>query len=334
MVARHVRPLDKGLELFAFEAACEALSIAPADAEHVVVGRAGRRATQVLAMLHASPGPVPARAVFASVGHGALPKPAFYVGRGLIGLPQHVQNFERWAERVVPAAIDVMTTAPNRQWSTRELLSTIAERVELPDWLTQWHVAAMLRLDSRVRYLGKLRVALDASTATRQRMHLHDALVDIVRAAPAPIRRDDLLAIVRRTLACSDDAFAAAALHAPLLAVDEHRIGLLDRDLPGGRAAIAAAVDALCGELERRGDGLTSREAVMFVHGLGGAYSTWSSQIVRAVARQSGRCCINHSGSIGFATWPSDLLPSPKRTSWRLLRNTAAAYHCALRPRH
>jgi hypothetical protein len=289
--------------------------------DDVVLGLGGRRNAELLAFLRGSPEPIPVRELEARFGRGHLPDEVIHVERGVVGLPSHVPDFELWTRRLVPLCVaTILQDDPSRQWSVVELLDQLSERVQLPEWLGHWHLASMIRVDGTLRYLGRLRVALDHRDAPEERTYLRDVALGALRAAGAPMRKDLLYATLTESAACSELAFTTMVLRAPFVPLDDERIGLLERDLPGGADAAAEAVEALESELEGRGIGLAPAEALEVVHELEGPHASWTIEMVRSIARDAGSLRVNRSGSIGLAEWDDERIPTRRELVRELVR--------------
>lgn len=287
----------------------------------VVLGLGGRRNAELLAFLRGSPEPVPVRELEARFGRGHLPDEVIYVERGVVGLPSHVPDFELWTRRLVPLCVaTILQDDPSRQWSVVELLDQLSERVQLPEWLGHWHLASMIRVDGTLRYLGRLRVALDHRDAPEERTYLRDVALQVLRSSGAAMRKDLLYATLTESAACSELAFTTMVLRAPFVPLDDERIGLLERDLPGGADAAAEAVEALESELETRGVGLAPAEALDVVHELEGPHASWTIEMVRSIARDAGSLRVNRSGSIGLAEWDDEQIPTRRELVRELVR--------------
>ena len=287
----------------------------------VVLGLGGRRNAELLAFLRGSPEPVPVRELEARFGRGHLPDEVIYVERGVVGLPSHVPDFELWTRRLVPLCVaTILQDDPSRQWSVVELLDQLSERVQLPEWLGHWHLASMIRVDGTLRYLGRLRVALDHRDAPEERTYLRDVALQVLRSSGAAMRKDLLYATLTESAACSELAFTTMVLRAPFVPLDDERIGLLERDLPGGADAAAEAVEALESELETRGVGLAPAEALEVVHELEGPHASWTIEMVRSIARDAGSLRVNRSGSIGLAEWDDEQIPTRRELVRELVR--------------
>ncbi|MCU0672984.1 MAG: hypothetical protein MUE69_09375 [Myxococcota bacterium] len=289
--------------------------------DDVVLGLGGRRNEELLAFLRGSPEPVPVRELEGRFGRGHLPDEVIHVERGVVGLPSHVPDFELWTRRLVPLCVaTILQDDPSRQWSVVELLDQLSERVQLPEWLGHWHLASMIRVDGTLRYLGRLRVALDHRDAPEERTYLRDVALQVLRSSGAPMRKDLLYATLTESAACSELAFTTMVLRAPFVPLDDERIGLLERDLPGGADAAAEAVEALESELEARGVGLAPAEALEVVHELEGPHASWTIEMVRSIARDAGSLRVNRSGSIGLAEWDDEQIPTRRELVRELVR--------------
>ncbi|MCU0686882.1 MAG: hypothetical protein MUF34_32320, partial [Polyangiaceae bacterium] len=193
------------------------------------------RALTILALLRASPKPLRVADLHARFGLGVLPDEVLFLGWGVVGLEQHVPDFHLWTDRVVPPTVAIMREAgdPSRQWSTAELIGPLAERVALPPWLDHWHLSSMLRVSGAVRYLGRLRVALEAHGERRKRVFIRDALEQVLVEAGQPLPHAELVRRARARAAMSPLAVCVTLRLAPFVRLDGGYWGLLYRDQAG-----------------------------------------------------------------------------------------------------
>lgn len=274
-----------------------------------VTGFGGTNAAAVLAILRAAPAPMRIEDLYARVGRFHNPEEMLFFDRGLVGLEQHFPDFRTWMERLVPPAMEAMQReAPERQWLANELLEEVRESVDLPDWLDHWHLAALLRKSGRLRYLGRNRFSLLEAPA-EGRIHYHDELARILREHGAPMRSDDLVAELHKRTTASELA-TNMALHRPIfLRCDAERIGLLDRDLPGGTAALAEALDHITSVLEHRQRGLGAAQVKTHVSRLSADHAQWTEEMCLSVLRGDPRFRLSQAGAVGLAQWESVRVP-------------------------
>jgi hypothetical protein len=62
----------------------------------------------------------------------------------------------------------------------------------VPEWFNHWHLASLLRRSQQVEYLGRLRVALPHGSASAERIHVEDALAEVLETAGAPLELEEL----------------------------------------------------------------------------------------------------------------------------------------------
>lgn len=313
VMRHHAARVAPGLTPFFERALIERLvTVDDDDGGALVTGVGHTVKNRVLAYLEEVKRPVSIDEVSEALGSRIrVPDEAIYTARGWIVLPRHVPDFELWSRRLVPLCIAVMYGAdPSRQWSVVELLDEIAEQAQVPDWLGHWYLAGMLRLSGKVRYLGRLQVALDHDEAPEERLHTRALLVQLLRDAGAPLYCDELVSKALERLGASEVSLRMRLLQAPFVQIDRARFGLVDRDVPGGADALAEAEQALEDELEERQRGLSPGEAFALVHDLSDAHSRWSLELVRSVARQSESFRISRSDGIGLADWDDARLPT------------------------
>lgn len=270
-----------------------------------------RRADQVLAYLNTSPGPVTIAELLARLGTKSLPEEAIHVDHGVVALPRHVPDFERWSRRLAPVCAGIMRReGPHRQWSTVELLDLVLQEAQLPAWLNAWHLAAMLRSSSEIISLGRLRVALRETHAGEERVHARDLIARVLDAAGAPLSQPEIRERVRVHGAVSELVLSYLLLRPPFIELGPDRFGLIARDLPGGMEAWMAAAEALEEELEVRGAGMSLVEATTIVGEASGDPATWTPEAVGSVARGAPALRVGRGDRLGLASWEGTRVPT------------------------
>jgi len=272
------------------------------EAQGVVTGFGRSRIAEVTAFLRASPTPVRVGEIVERFGRGALPDDVVFVDRGLVGLPHHLPDYERWSERLPPVCASSMRSiAPERQFTTSELVENLKEEAHLPPWLNAWTLGSILRNAKEVRYLGRNVVTLPEVEGDR--VHVRELFVSILDEAGHPLGLDELrrLAAERRGIAGAGNL--QLLTRPPFVEVEEGYIGLVERDIPGGRSALQQAADALYATLEDRQKGMLAIEATRFVQTLSPTHARFKPFMVRSLARLDGRFRLVSNGSIGLAEW-------------------------------
>jgi hypothetical protein len=268
-------------------------------------------AAAACAVLRASPVPVHIDELRARVGRGQMPDEALWLGRGLIGLSQHFPDFATWMARLVPAAIRVMERdGPKRQWRADELREALREEAGLPDWLTEWHLASLLRRSGNVRYLGRNRVALLDVPGLEERVQFRAGLLRILRERGRAMTRAELVGELHRKTGVKELRILQYLAHPEFLRVDADRYGLVERDLPGGLEALAKATDHVASLLERRQRGLGVRPICDQVKRLGRLHARWTPELCGCLLRRDARFRVAMSGAVGLSSWESVRLPT------------------------
>jgi hypothetical protein len=276
----------------------------------LALGYGRYRADDVIAFLNGQPEPVHVDVLEEHCGRGALPDEVLHFKRGFVGLKRHFPDFDDWSARLVPVALEIMQERPaGRQWLVPELHDALRERGLLPDWLGHWHLASLLRLSGQVEYLGRLRVALKDG-GQEVRLQYVELLQCVLETAGAPISFEDLLGRARLQ---SDIPEASATLRvaaAPFVRIDDTRIGLVERDIPGGPQAVATAVEAVVRALTETQLGLTPHQATLLVNGLSDVHATWARQLVTSVLRNESTIRIDRTKNIGLDEWDDVRCPT------------------------
>lgn len=268
------------------------------------------RDSELLAFLNAQDEPVPVSLVEETVGRGRFPDEVMYFKRGLVGLKKHFPDFDLWQQKLVPAALEVMGRLPaGRQWLVSELHEELDAQGLLPSFLGHWHLASLLRLSGQVDYLGRLRVALRGS-GQQERLHFEDLFLELLEDAGTPLPFDELLSAARTRTDVREETAKLLLNQAPFARIDKTRIGLVERDVPGGPEAVATAVEAVATHLSETSRGLTPHQATLLVQGLSEVHATWSPQLVVSLLRSEPTLRIDRSKNIGLEEWDDARCPT------------------------
>jgi DNA-directed RNA polymerase alpha subunit/mRNA-degrading endonuclease RelE of RelBE toxin-antitoxin system len=294
-----------------FERLGERLHVENAEGiEARVVGFGATQAVAILAMLRASPTPMRVEEVMARAGKN-MPDDVLYFDRGLIGLEQHFPDFRSWMEKVVPLALEVLQREPpERQWLAHEILEELRELLDLPEWLDHWHLASLLRRSGRLRYLGRNRFNLLDGSESQGRIHYLEELIRIIRDHGGPMAWDEVFAELRKKTTAPSGTVTTTLMRPPFVSCDGDRIGLLDRDLPGGSAALVEALEHVADVLERRGRGLGTAQVQSDVARLSQHHAQWPVEMCMSVLRGDQRFRLSQSGAVGLAQWESVRVPA------------------------
>ncbi|MDF3069629.1 MAG: putative polymerase sigma factor [Polyangiaceae bacterium] len=276
----------------------------------LALGYGRYRTDDVIAFLNGQPEPVRVEVLEEHCGRGSLPDEVLYFRRGVVGLKRHFPHFDDWTARLVPAALEVMQERPaGRQWLVPELHEALRDRGLVPEWLGHWHLASLLRLSGQVDYLGRLRVALKEGRQ-EDRLQYVELLQRIITEAGGPLPFDELLT---RARVQTDIPEATATLRvgtSPFVRLDETHIGLVERDVPGGPQAVAAAIEAVGRALRESQLGLTPHQATQIVHALSETHATWSRELVTSVLRNESTIRIDRTRNIGLDEWDDVRCPT------------------------
>lgn len=276
----------------------------------LVMGYGRYRTDDVIAFLNGQPEPVRIEVLEEHCGRGSLPDDVLHFRRGVVGLKRHFPDFDDWSNRLVPAALDVMQERPaGRQWLVPEIHEALRERGLLPEWLGHWHLASLLRLSGQVDYLGRLRVALKDS-GQDERLQYLQLLQRVLEDAGTPLPFDELLARARVQTDILETTATLRVAAAPFVRMDESRIGLVERDIPGGPQAVAGAIEAVVRVLSDTQLGLTPHQATQIVNGLSDVHATWTRQLVTSVLRNESTIRIDRTKNIGLDEWDDARCPT------------------------
>lgn len=242
-------------------------------------------------------------------------------GGGRIGLKEHIPDFDLWRKRLVPRAVAIIQeNAPERQWSCTELRDELREEFDLPEWLGPFVLAALIKSGSELTYLGRLRVVLPGNREEEGRTHAHELILDLVRNAGEPMVVSAIMGATKARIGVSDFAVTQVLGRPQFVRVDLDRVGLVERDVPGGLGAIVEAADHVAALLDRRNRGLSSFHLHQEVAQLSEVHATWNQVMTYSVLHADPRFRFNQSGAIGLASWESTRVP----TRLELARNALA----------
>lgn len=275
-----------------------------------VLGTGATKWDQIRAYLMDSPGPVPLSRLEALFGRmPTRPPDILLVRSGQLTLPAKIPGFEKWEKRLVPHCLEIMRErGPTLQWMADDLLDALREVTQVPDFVTPWLLAGMLRRSGQVVDLRRQRFAL-REAGSQNRVLLTPTLLEYVERAGRPVARSELREYLSQKTTFRELSFNLALTRLPLLPVDEKRVGLLDRDVPGGREAMVQAGHLLKAWLEERGEGLAYRKALTALQGASSRFEKWTPEMVAAVPRMYPDLCSNRSG-IGLARWGEVRIPT------------------------
>jgi Sigma-70, region 4 len=281
------------------------------ESKNQVFGFGNTRATEVTAFLRSCGLPVRMADLQAMFGRFHGFDELLYVDRGLVTLPECVPDFAKWQARLVPLCVAIMRDDEReRQWSAVELLDEVRQRARVPEWLGHWYLAGMLKRSEEVVYLGRLRVALPDQDNSEQRIHLEPLLIDLLTNANHPLQLDQLLEQARTHTSFPELTYSMMVKRPPFVQVDEHRVGLIERDVPGGPEAVAAFEEALADELAKRQLGMSPTELAHFVGGISDTHARWTWWMARSIARGDTRFRLSQTGAVGLSDWDDVRVPT------------------------
>ncbi len=285
-----------------------------------VVGVGSTKQAQLRAYLIERGEPVPVTELEARFGRFARAPDHVYVERGLLALSSTIEGFDEWKKKLVPRCVHIVRKrGPELQWMAGDLLDALRETGEVPDFLTVWLLSGMLRRSKGLVNLGRLRFSLPG-VGDGQRIQFVPTLTRFVEEAGVPLERSELHARLSLETGFNNLTFNLALVHLPLLPIDPLRIGLLDRDVYGGRDAMLEACERLEAELARRDRGLSYGRALEFLRSESDLFESWTTEMVAAPPRMSSALVSNRSG-IGLAEWGSVRVPSRNEIIGKLIRD-------------
>ena len=265
-------------------------------------GRNGR--AMLVALLRTSPAPIHLSSVPSRFRNGGLPPEVIRFGRDLVGVASHFPDMAAWSERLVPAAVRALEdSGPDRQCHAGELREALRERIVIPDWLTEWHLAALLTSSGRARPLGRLRFAPLSAPAGAKRIFLVDRVIRLLREHGEPMSRSSLLEALAQETSVMAATLRGIVAAPPFLHCPESRVGLLERDLPGGEPARARAVDYIARVLARRREHLDHAELARAILRLSPDHARWAPEMCLSVLRTDARFRIGYKGEVELARW-------------------------------
>ncbi len=276
------------------------------DAE--IHGFGTRREDAVLAYLRAQPGPVHRSELERQLGRGTWPEDVVLIERGMLTLRERVPAWDLWVERAGQLAAQAMREqAPERHWTTHELVPVLAEIADLPTWFNPWSLGALLKQGHATQYLGRNVVTLAGEPEVRT--YLVDAVKTTLEAAGGPMPEREVHDQLLQARGLTDTTWSLLRLRAPFLLMDGAMLGLAPRDIPGGSAAFATLAQAIARALHEEQLGWDRRELEHFVRDFGAPYASWGQRSMRSVLRLSGLFRLTRAGGIGLAEWEHDRVP-------------------------
>ena len=278
----------------------------------MVLNAAGTKTRRLMAILRASTTPMRVADITDQMGRlSQMPDEVLFFGGGRIGLAQHFPDFESWVAQMAPLVLNVIREqGPDRQWLDSELLAEIADEVALPTWLDHWHLTAALRQTNELQYLGRGRFALPGAIEEGARIELKDRMVELVRANGEPMAEELLLTRLKEKIDFRDNTAKLATARPPFVKMDADRIGLMERDLPGGMEAIEEVGEHLQALLARRSRGLTLDDVCAEASRISQIHAKWSREMTLSVLRADARFRISRWGAVGLSEWESVRFPS------------------------
>src|SRR5690606_24195037 len=132
-------------------------------------------------------------------------------------------------------------------------------------------LAGMLRRSGGFDDLGRQRFAIKGSTSG-ERVQLVPAVVEILEAAGGPMMEEELFEALGRKTKVLPGTASMLRTMVPMFPLGDGRIGLIERDLPGGSAALREAEELLETELRSSNRGLTLHQALQLVRPLSAAH--------------------------------------------------------------
>lgn len=276
-----------------------------------VLGFGHTSTAALLALLRASKSPVRIADLASHLARCQMPDEVLFFNRGLIGLESHLPNFRGWMKKVTPAAVAVLQREPpDRQWLASEILDELRKTLKLPAWLDDWHLAALLRRSGKLRYFGRNRFSLLEAPDERGRILYREELVRLLREHGAPMAREDLVAALCKKTTIPAGTITMYLAQPPFINCESDQVGLLDRDVPGGAAAVTKALDRLAGALKRRARGLAAAQVRAEVARLSKLHARWSVETCMSVLRSDPRFRVSRSSVVGLSSWESVRVPS------------------------
>ena len=274
-----------------------------------VLGYGDTRGSEIEAFLRGASGPVTVSEIARRFGRGHLPEGVVLLDRGVVTLDERLDSFDAWGRRLVPRCERWMRDhGPERQWSCAELAAVVADEPDLPPWFGPWPLAAMCERSDRVRYIGRLAVVLPEVEG--ERLHVLDALIQVLTEAAGPVPEAELRARATRRRGFGEFTITITLQRRPFIETSRDVWGLRPRDLPDGETAAARAVEWTVEALEARGCGLTLDDCLGRLRARSGAFDDWTTTMLRSVFRDDARLQTSVQGAVGLADWDDVRLPS------------------------
>jgi Sigma-70, region 4/Bacterial RNA polymerase, alpha chain C terminal domain len=303
----------------------------------MVLGLAGNRQDAILAHLRLAKGPVPVTELEARFGRSNLPRELVWVRHGTVTLPEVIDGYATWLERIGPLTESILAVAgPSRQWSTLELLPLLEEKADLPEWVNAWTLGSLYKHADNgfgpVAYLGRNVIGLRGAEDTKneqddagKRMHLAPLTEQILAEAGMPCAEEDVRQRVLAVRGLNAGTWNLLRTRAPFVLFGDGRMGLAPRDYPFSEEATARLLTAFRQALGLRQRGMNVREQREWLAGYTDSVSVallgsaWDARAFRSLVRHDKRFRSNIAGGIGLREWESARTETQGETLSRLL---------------
>lgn len=233
--------------------------------------------------------------------HSAASNVGFLFARGTYGLAQHVPLSDEQMLQVCTEAEDIVYSEElGRQWHTSEILSELSERLnDSYSRLDKYVLDIALEGSKILRPLGKMIwTAAGKETIDQTRIHIHRAVIEIVKAAGRPLSTSEIKE--RLTAVRGVGEFFMISPVDPLVRVEPGVWGINDRDVPLSRAEQCELVDRLVRVLDgsKRGIHVSELSKVLPLRGC-------TPDAFLSIAIQDGRLSIAQGRYVYLAGWGS-----------------------------
>ena len=238
--------------------------------------------------------------------HSAASNVGFLFARGTYGLAQHVPLSDEKMLHICTEAEDIVCSEVLvRQWHTAEIHSELSERLlEGYSGMDKYVINIALEKSKILRPLGKMIwTVAGEETNDQARIHIHQAVIEIVKAAGRPLSTSEIKE--RLTAVRGVSEFFMISPVDPLIRVEPGVWGINDRDVPLSREVQRELVERLVCVLDKdnRGVHVSELSDILPLRGC-------APDAILSIAIQDVRLSIAQGRYVYLAEWGS-----PRRES-------------------
>lgn len=187
----------------------------------------------------------------------------YVLGRGIYGLPQHIDLSKDEQSRIIGEVEVMLSEAPGRQWHAVEIIDELEERgLNFDGRLSKYDLNAILESSTVLASLGRMvwTTGTKSSLGTADRLNIWQAIVALLQQHGSPMFASEIREIISRDRGLG----SSFQIHQadPLIRVGENEWGILWRDIPFDENHANSIVDEMVTILEEKESGLHTSEII------------------------------------------------------------------------